>query len=170
MSCPESNSGGHLLWTLGVSSTRHVRSYDKECRDHPDADEDQFEDTLTVTSNESVYQLVTKLCAGPVCDRREYGASDSHPTAHMWELHVVPAGMNLDDIGAPSFMMTMLGEGNSDRQQTELCIGPDLESAEMMFRDMPRSEYVRRINNETKISELYALEVGGSIYLKYDMG
>lgn len=168
-------SGGHLLWTLGVSSAQHIKAYDKECRNNPNSnadDGDLYENTVTIKSTETVYGLVTKLCAGPVCDRREYGASDSHPTDHMWELHFVPAGMRLDDLDGSHAMLERLmgGDEDSDRQQTELCIGPDMECAEMRFRDMPQSEYLRRINNETKISELYALEVGGSVYLKYDMG
>ena len=166
----------NILWTLGISSAQHTRSYDKECRTHPDLDEDHYESTLTITSRESIYQLVTKLCSGPVCDRREYGAQDSSPTDHLWELHVVPAGMCMGDVGNDDYILRKLMRGEDEEEeeeqppQTELCVGPDQESADIMFRDMPEGEFVRRVYKDTKVSELRALEVGGTIYLKYDMG
>lgn len=95
---------------------------------------------------------------------------DSHPTDHLWEFHVVPAGMEIDNRDDLVMRLIMGGERESDQRQKDLCIGSDADIADAMFREMQGSEFVRQIHKHTKISELRALEVGGSIHLKYDFG
>lgn len=145
------------VWTLQVSDARSIREFEKEDPAYVD------NDVIQVTDQDSLFQLTSFLCNGPVQKRRRL--DDSGVYEHLWELRIVPPNASIEE---DVFAMLMQGRQGPSNVR-EVCIGPDEEFGDQLLDE--RSEQgIVSVSPDTKVGELNCLEVGSLVYLKFDFG
>ena len=148
------------IWTLGLSKSRNPceynRSVQKSCSNEG-IEGRGFMERIKVPCTTTIFELVNFLCNGPVKDRRE---EDNGIDDHLWELKIISSGKSTHP--RPSAGLT---EGKKhELYMPQNGIGM-FEEDELLGDEGAEIMCIKSLMKNSN-----ALEVGGTIFLKYDLG